>query len=190
MGIPGSNWWRYVGTIFLAIFWGYISPSIGLKNRPKIYGIIGTSINWILKIFPLTIFDLLGFFMNFSRGFAHMVSLPSTHPHLAPGRCQRGLCGRFTNKIYGFFDMEKPELQPPWIKLVTVSTLYIVTKHRYDTMRSDQYMLYYIYILITTRLFTKSGTYITHVERVRSITSNTCNLIPDFWRKSSALENH
>ena len=41
--ISGSNWWRYgLRTIFLALFCGDIPWNLGLKNRPKIYG-IGTS---------------------------------------------------------------------------------------------------------------------------------------------------
>ena len=31
---PGSNWWSYVSTIFLAIFWGSIPWNLALKNRP------------------------------------------------------------------------------------------------------------------------------------------------------------
>ena len=38
----GSNKWRYVSTIFLAIFSGDIPWNLGLNNRPNIYG-IGTS---------------------------------------------------------------------------------------------------------------------------------------------------
>ena len=36
--ISGTNWWRYVSTIFLAIFCGDIPWNLGLKNRPYIYG--------------------------------------------------------------------------------------------------------------------------------------------------------
>ena len=42
MGISGSNRWRSVSTICLAIFSGDIPWNLGLKNRPNIYG-IGTS---------------------------------------------------------------------------------------------------------------------------------------------------
>ena len=35
-GISGSNRWRYVSTIFLAIFCGDIPWNLGLKNRPYI----------------------------------------------------------------------------------------------------------------------------------------------------------
>ena len=38
---PGSNTWRYVGTIFLVIFWGNSPWNLGLKNRP--YLMVGTS---------------------------------------------------------------------------------------------------------------------------------------------------
>ena len=39
MGISGSNLWSYVSTIFQAIFSWEIPWNLGLKNRPKIYGI-------------------------------------------------------------------------------------------------------------------------------------------------------
>ena len=38
MGISGSNLWRYVSTIFQAIFSGDIPWNLGQKNRPFLYG--------------------------------------------------------------------------------------------------------------------------------------------------------
>ena len=39
----GPNLWRYVSTIFLAIFWGDIPWNLGLGNRPYIWSMVGTS---------------------------------------------------------------------------------------------------------------------------------------------------
>ena len=54
----GSNRWRYVSTIFLAIFWGNIPWNFGLKNRPNIYG-IGTSNQSVLFQWPLILSPLV-----------------------------------------------------------------------------------------------------------------------------------
>ena len=52
MVFSGSNRWRYVSTIFLAIFCWDIPANIGLKKGPKIYG-IGTSNPSVPESWPL-----------------------------------------------------------------------------------------------------------------------------------------
>ena len=52
MRISGSNAWRYVNVPYVWPYFGAISPYIGLKNRPKIYG-IGTSNQSVPESWPL-----------------------------------------------------------------------------------------------------------------------------------------
>ena len=57
--IPGSmeidpKSWRYVSTICLAIFWGYIPVTIAQKHRPKTYGSCTSNKRKFLSHGPLT----------------------------------------------------------------------------------------------------------------------------------------